>query len=75
MQDGDIAIASVEVTLDLAPGHYQINVQTGEVDPHDASFSVWNDARIHCAAIDVVASEHCNNRSGVGFLPMEISAL
>jgi lipopolysaccharide transport system ATP-binding protein len=75
MQDGDIAIASVEVTLDLPPGHYQINVQTGEVDPHDASFSVWNDARIHCAAIDVIASEHCNNRSGLGFLPMEISAL
>lgn len=75
MTKSDLIVVCMNLTLDLPPGRYTFNVATGEVDPYDAAFVVWNDTRLKGLTIDVLASDLFADRSGIAYLGMAICAL
>jgi len=75
LENRDLVVVCAELTLNLPPGTYHLNFGTGEVDPYDPSFAVWNDTRIKAAAIEVLSTEQFSDRRGIAFIPLEISAL
>lgn len=75
MECGDLAVVSLDLSLDLPPGNYSVSLTAGEFDPADPAYSIRHDVKVRSIEVKVTSSPERRDRTGLVYLPMEISAL
>ena len=74
MTVGDRALVSLDVALDLQPGTYHLNVSTGEFDPGDTAYSIWNDLKVRAIVLHVTPTTARREQLGLADIPISIAA-